>query len=126
MAFRVSKARFDELVDEAIAALPEPFAGFLEEVPIEVHDEPTESQRKTVGIDGQKILLGLYVGRPRTRRHIEASGQMPDKIYIFQRSIEEVSRTETQLMEQVRKTVLHEIGHHFGMDEHDLIDLGYG
>lgn len=126
MAFHVSKARFDELVDAAIESLPEPFAGFLEEVPVEVCDEPTTGQRQRVGVLGDKLLLGLYVGRPRTLRNVEESGRMPDVIYIFQRSIEEVCHSEAQLMWQVRKTVLHEIGHHFGLDEQDLKNLGYG
>jgi predicted Zn-dependent protease with MMP-like domain len=126
MAFHVSKARFDELVDEAIASLPERFAEFMDEVPVEVCDEPTAAQRQRVGALGDKLLLGLYVGRPRTQRNVEESGRMPDVIYIFQRPIEEVSHSEAQLMWQVRKTVLHEIGHHFGLDEQDLKNLGYG
>jgi len=126
MAFHVSKARFDELVDEAIDSLPEPFAGFLQEVPVEVRDEPTVLQQKSVGVRGRDLLLGLYVGRPRTQRNIEESGRMPDVIYVFQGSIEEVCSSEEQLMHQVRKTVLHEIGHHFGLDERDLEKLGYG
>jgi predicted Zn-dependent protease with MMP-like domain len=126
MPFHVSKARFDELVDEALDSLPEPFASFLQEVPLEVHDVPTSDQRDRVGIRPHDLLLGLYVGRPRTQRNIEESGRMPDVIYIFQGPIEEVSRTESQLMQQVRKTVLHEIGHHFGMNELELAKLGYG
>ena len=71
------------------------------------------------------LLLGLYVGRPRTLRHVEDSGTMPDVIYIFQKPIEEVSQNEVGLIRQVRTTVLHEIGHHFGMTEEDLRRLGY-
>src|SRR5580693_154589 len=81
MACRVSQARFDELVDAAIESLPEPFAEFLDEVPVEVCDEPTAAQRQRVGALGDKLLLGLYVGRPRTQRNVEESGRMPDVIY---------------------------------------------
>jgi predicted Zn-dependent protease with MMP-like domain len=126
MAFHVSKARFDELVDEALESLPEPFANFLQEVPLEVRDEASAQQRNSVRIRQNDLLLGLYVGRPRTQRNVEESGRMPDVIYIFQRAIEEVSMTELQLKAQVRKTVLHEIGHHFGLDERQLAELGYG
>ena len=126
MAFRVSKARFDELVDEALDSLPEPFAGFLQEVGIEVRDEASPGQRTSLALRPNALLLGLYVGRPRTQRNVEESGRMPDVIYIFQRSIEEVSGSESQLKAQVRKTVLHEIGHHFGLGEEDLTELGYG
>ena len=124
MAYRVSKRRFGELVEEALAELPEQFQEFLEEVPVEVWDRPTRHQTRGVGRGG--LLLGLYVGRPRTERSVEDSGRMPDVIYIFQEPIEAVCNNETELVGQVRKTVLHEIGHHFGMDEKDLEDLGYG
>jgi predicted Zn-dependent protease with MMP-like domain len=124
MAYRVSKRRFGELVEEALAELPERFQEFLEEVPVEVWDRPSPSQKRLVGKGG--LLLGLYVGRPRTERSVEDSGRIPDVIYIFQEPIEQVCNNEAELVEQVRKIVLHEIGHHFGLDEDDLSDLGYG
>jgi len=124
MAYRVSKRRFGELVEQALAELPEQFAEFLEEVPVEVRDRPAPSQLRGVGRGG--TLLGLYVGRPRTERSVEDSGAMPDVIYIFQEPIEQISLDQQELVEQVRTTVLHEIGHHFGLDEDDLERLGYG
>lgn len=126
MAFHVSKARFGELVEQALAELPPSFAEFLEEVPIEVRDRPAPAQLRHLGMRKQDLLLGLYQGRPRTRRSVEDSGRIPDVIYIFQEPIELVSRGEHELIEQVRKTVLHEIGHHFGMSEEDLDELGFG
>jgi predicted Zn-dependent protease with MMP-like domain len=126
MAYRVSKAEFMDLVDSAVSDLPEEFARFLEEVPIEVHDLPTRSQQERVQSGRGSLLLGLYVGRPRTKRSVEDSGAMPDVIYLFQKNIESICESEAQLVEQVRKTVLHEIGHHFGMTEEDLDALGYG
>jgi predicted Zn-dependent protease with MMP-like domain len=72
------------------------------------------------------LLLGLYEGRPRTRRSVEDSGVMPDVIYIFQDDVELASDSEAELIDQVRTTVLHELGHHFGMNEDDLDALGYG
>ena len=126
MAYHVSKQRFDELVQEALAGLPGEFSRYLEEVPIEVHDRPAASQLRRLGMRQGGLLLGLYVGRPRTQRSVEESGRMPDVIYIFQDSIEAICRSEGELIEQVRKTVLHEIGHHFGLDEQDLSARGYG
>ena len=99
---------------------------FLEEVPIEVQDVPTGRATQRVKARRGELLLGLYVGRPRTRRSVEDSGAMPDVIYLFQRNIETVCDSADELIDQVRKTVLHEIGHHFGMDEDDLDALGYG
>jgi predicted Zn-dependent protease with MMP-like domain len=124
MAYRVSKRRFGELVEAALAELPEQFQEFLEEVPVEVRDRPGREHTRGLGRGG--LLLGLYVGRPRTERSVEDSGRMPDVIYIFQESIEQVCNNETELIDQVRKTVLHEVGHHFGLDEDELTNLGYG
>lgn len=126
MPFRVSKRRFGELVERALDELPEQFAELLEEVPVEVRDRPTPAQLKQLGLSRGELLLGLYQGRPRTERSVEDSGRLPDVIYIFQEPIESVSAGEEELVQQVRKTVLHEIGHHFGMDEEDLDELGYG
>ena len=106
--------------------VPEPFASFLEEVPVEVRDRPTKKQLKSLGLEEDELLMGLYVGRPRTYRSVEHSGAMPDVIYIFQEDIELVSDSAEQLVNEIRITVLHEIGHHFGMSEEELEKLGYG
>ena len=126
MPYRVSKQRFAELVEEALRELPEPFAAHLEEVSVEIKDRPSDKQLKDQGLEDDELLLGLYVGHPMTERSVEYSGMLPDAIYVFQEDIELVSRSEKELIQQVRTTVLHEIGHHFGMDENDLDDLGYG
>jgi predicted Zn-dependent protease with MMP-like domain len=124
--YRVSKSRFAELVEAAIEELPPEFVQFLEEVPIEIVDRPTRDQAASVNLGSGRLLLGLYRGRPRTLRSVEDTGAIPDVIYIFQDSIQQVCRTEAELIRQVRITVLHEIGHHFGMTEADLRKLGYG
>jgi predicted Zn-dependent protease with MMP-like domain len=122
---RVSKAHFYELVESALQELPDEFAKFLEEVPVEVLDRPSARQLEIARVSGDQLLLGLYHGRPRTKRNIEDSGAMPDVIYIFQEPIQAVCRNEAELVRQVRVTVLHEIGHHFGLSEDDLERLGY-
>jgi predicted Zn-dependent protease with MMP-like domain len=122
---RVSKSKFAELVELALAELPEEFARFIEEVPIEVRDRPTADQLAGLNMRPGGLLLGLYRGRPRTVRGVEDAGAMPDAIYIFQQPIEQVCSSEAELVAQVRKTVLHEIGHHFGLNEADLARLGY-
>jgi len=125
VAYRVSKAQFGELVEAAVEELPEEFAKFLEEVPIEVKDNPSESELRRARVRRGGLLLGLYVGRPRTVRSVEDSGTIPDVIYIFQEPIQAVCNSQEQLIRQVRVTVLHEIGHHFGLSEEDLERLGY-
>jgi predicted Zn-dependent protease with MMP-like domain len=125
VAHRVSKAHFCDLVESAIEELPQQFADFVEEVPIEVRDRPDPSQLSRAGVRRGGLLLGLYVGRPRTVRSVEDSGTIPDVIFIFQEPIETVCNSEEELIRQVRVTVLHEIGHHFGLSEDDLERLGY-
>lgn len=126
MPHHVSKRRFAELVEAALAELPEPFASHLETVRVEIRERPTRRQLREAGLEEDELLLGLYVGVPETERSVEHSGTLPEVIYIFQEDCELVCKSEEQLIREVRITVLHEIGHHFGMDEDDLDELGYG
>jgi predicted Zn-dependent protease with MMP-like domain len=125
MAYHVSKKEFAAVVEAALADLPEPFAGFLEEVPVEIHTRPSVKLLHEMGLDDDELLMGLYRGVERTRRSVEDSGRLPDVIYIFQEDHELECDSRAELIEEVRKTVFHEIGHHFGMTEDDLARLGY-
>jgi predicted Zn-dependent protease with MMP-like domain len=124
MPYHVSKSRFEELVEQALERLPPRFAEFLEEVPVEIRPRSTPTMRRKAGIDPDHLLLGLYHGRPLTQRSVEDSGRLPDVIYIFQEDVEQSCNSEEELVEQVRITVLHEIGHLFGLSEDDLDQLG--
>ena len=126
MAHHVSKARFAELVERALAELPPQFAAALEEVPVEIRPASTPADRRRAGVGRDGLLLGLYHGIPRTERSVEHSGTMPDVIYVYQEDVELAVDNERELVEEVRITVLHELGHHFGLDEDDLEALGYG
>jgi predicted Zn-dependent protease with MMP-like domain len=126
MPYPISKREFEMLVEQALADLPEPFAEFLEEVPVEVQTRPSKKLLREVGLEEDQLLMGLYRGVDRTRRSVEDSGRLPDVIYIFQEDHELVCNSRQQLVQEVRKTVLHEIGHHFGLSEEDLERLGYG
>src|SRR3954451_11135892 len=126
MPYDVDDAAFGKLVEQALAELPQQFAEFLEEVPVEIRPRPTSEQLKRLGLGERDLLLGLYEGIPLTERSVEHSGVRPAVIYIFKEDVEDASDSEADLIDQVRTTVLHEIGHHFGMDEDDLDELGYG
>jgi predicted Zn-dependent protease with MMP-like domain len=126
MAYHVSKKEFAELVESALSGLPPQFAEFLEEVPVEIHTRPSVKLLREMGLEDDELLMGLYRGVERTRRSVEDSGRLPDVIYIFQEDHELVCDSRKQLIDEVRITVLHEIGHHFGMTEEDLSRLGYG
>jgi predicted Zn-dependent protease with MMP-like domain len=128
MAYHVSKERFGRLVEEALEELPPQFAAFMEEVPVQIERRPSRKLLRSLGLDDDELLLGLYQGASLMDR-AEAEGRgtpMPNHILIFQEDVELVSDTEADLIREVRTTVLHEIGHHFGMDEEDLDELGYG
>ena len=117
---------FDAVVEAALAEIPEDFRPYLENVLIEVQRRPDPAVVRSMKLADPRMLFGLYVGRPITRRHVEESAIMPDRVIIFQDNLERACRTPEQLKLEIRKTVLHEVGHHFGLDEDDLKRLGYG
>ena len=126
MPFRVARAEFERLVEAALATLPAEAAAVLDEVAVEIHARPAARQERSVGLCRGSLLLGLYVGVSLDRRSVEDNLRLPSVIYLFQDNLEAVCRSSDELAEQVRKTVLHEIGHHFGLDEDQLGRLGYG
>jgi len=112
--------QFKQIVKEGIAAIPEKFLKQLDNVAIVIEKRPTEVQEKKLHLQQGLILFGLYEGVPQTRRGSGYSGVLPDKITIFQESIESAARDEKDIKEIVRNTVWHEIAHHFGMDEREV------
>jgi predicted Zn-dependent protease with MMP-like domain len=126
VAHHVSREKFEEYVRQAISGLPPQFRGHLEGCRLEVRKRPSKRELRELGMEEDELLLGLYVGQPLTERSVADSGHLPDVIYLFQEDCELVSDSAEQLVEEVRITVLHELGHHFGMDEEDLGRLGYG
>jgi predicted Zn-dependent protease with MMP-like domain len=126
MPYHVSKAEFAAVVEQVLQRLPEQFRGAVDETPIEILDRPSSKLLRSLDLEDDELLMGLYTGVPLTERSVEHSGRMPDKILLFQEDIELVSDSEKQLKDEIRITLLHEIGHYFGMDEDDLEKLGYG
>lgn len=108
------------LVEEALARLPDYFASKLENIAVVIEDLPSAGQLRKLKIKDPHRLLGLYEGIPVTRRAMGYAGALPDRITIFQRSIEGICDGDEEIRTQVRKTVMHEIGHYFGMDEEQL------
>jgi predicted Zn-dependent protease with MMP-like domain len=113
---QVSEERFEELVADALDNLPEALAREIENVAVVVED---------VSSDGRS-LFGLYQGIPLTRRGpVSYTNAMPDRITIYQGTISSVCNTEADLVRQVRRTVIHEIAHHFGIGDQRLSELGW-
>ncbi len=123
---RVPLVIFEQLVRQAVEALPEAFLEYLGEVAVDVEAEPGTADLRALGLEDPRELMGQYLGTPLTQRSVEETGRLPDRIVIYQRNVERVCRTKAQIVEQVRLTVLHEIGHHFGLDEDELDAVGYG
>lgn len=118
------RQQFEALVEEALDSLPDVIQGWLDNVAVVISEWPTAEQLAQTGLEPGGLLFGLYVGVPKTHRGSTYGETVPDKVLIFQGPIERVCRTPAQVREQVRRTVLHEIGHHFGMDEDQLWDAG--
>jgi predicted Zn-dependent protease with MMP-like domain len=120
---RVSSERFEELVRDAMEGLPDQFLSRIDNVVVVVQQRPTRAQMDHHGLGPNETLFGLYEGAPMTVRGSYAPS-MPDRITIFQGPMERYCDTEEQLVEQVRKTVVHEVAHYFGIDDDRLDELG--
>lgn len=111
--------KFEHLVAEALDSLPKEFTQKLNNVAVVIEDSPTIYQLRKSKLPSWALLFGLYEGIPQTKRGVYYS-HIPDKITIFKNSIERVARTEEEVRAQVRATVIHEIGHHFGLSDEQL------
>jgi predicted Zn-dependent protease with MMP-like domain len=119
----VNPAEFERLVEEALDSLPERFASLLDNVVVVVEEEPSASDLDVIDHDhdhGPGELLGLYRGTPMTRRSYD-SFRMPDQIAIFRGPILRVSRTAHEAHRQIRETVIHELGHYFGLSDEEMV-----
>jgi predicted Zn-dependent protease with MMP-like domain len=122
---KLSEREFADLVREALRDIPEPFARCLEEIVVDVEPMPDAEALREGGVDDPSELLGIYTGTPLTERSVDDALRLPDRIILYQRNIERECRTKRDVVEEIRTTVLHEVGHHFGLDEDDLFDVGY-
>jgi predicted Zn-dependent protease with MMP-like domain len=122
----VTREEFEDLVSEALDELPQEFAERLVNVEVVVEDEPGLELLRSMGLDPQRdTLFGLYQGVPLHLRGDSYGGVLPDKITIFYRPLLRACRTPDRIRRQVRRTVIHEIGHFFGLNDRAIRDLGY-
>jgi len=110
----VEPGRFEQMVADALDGLPEDLGRLMRNVAVTVQHDP-----------GPPGLLGLYQGVPLTSRTSQYSGVLPDRITIYQQAICAICRTEPEVAEQVRRTVIHEVGHYFGLSDERLRELGW-
>jgi predicted Zn-dependent protease with MMP-like domain len=110
-------AEFDRLVDQALDEVPVELAGLIRNVVVLVEGEPPADDPD---------LLGLYDGLALTERPANHAGMLPDRIFLFRAPLLDMCDTREQLVDEVRITVVHEVAHHFGIDDARLHRLGYG
>ncbi|HLK77349.1 MAG TPA: metallopeptidase family protein [Streptosporangiaceae bacterium] len=110
----VEPGRFDDMVVAALDGLPEELGQVMRNVAVTVEHR-----------QGPPGLLGLYEGIPLTSRTSQYAGVLPDRITIYRQAICAICRTEQEVDDQVRRTVIHEIAHHFGIDDNRLSELGW-
>jgi predicted Zn-dependent protease with MMP-like domain len=123
---RMTRAQFQDVVAQALEELPPVFQDALHNVDIQVRWAPTPNERRRARLRPGSELFGIYIGIPLPRRSRGYSMVMPDVIIIYQRAHERYCRTEEDMIEQARQTLLHEIGHYMGIDEDRLHELGVG
>ena len=114
---------FERLVDQALDSLPDEFSSLLDNVAIFIADRPSRELLRQMELPPGETVFGLYEGVPLTERTHDYGLVTPDRITIFQRPIEEACATETEAVEQIRRTVLHEIAHFFGIDDDRLDEI---
>ena len=115
----MERQRFTALVEEVLDALPEQFQERIHNLAVLVEDRPP----RDVAHRRDGLVLGIYQGRPATEKSVFDLSAGPDRIVIYQKNIEAVCSTEAEIRHQVRQTVLHELGHYFGLDEEALKDV---
>ncbi len=126
----MTRERFRELVAEALDRLPKEFRRKIKNVAVLVEDYPPEQlprsrpgRPRAMPPAPRQLVLGVFVGTPMTQKSVFDLPRGPDHIVLFQKNIEAVCRSEAEVREQVRLTVIHELGHYFGMSEDQLRDV---
>jgi predicted Zn-dependent protease with MMP-like domain len=113
---------FVNIAEETLDSLPEEFRSRIQNVAILVEDFPPNQSPPKRGRH-RRLLLGIFHGVPATKRSIFNLPTGPDHIVLYQKNIEAVCSSEAQVREQIRRTVIHELGHYFGLDEEQLKDV---
>lgn len=121
----IAKEEFENLVEEALEEIPEYFKKHIKNLEFIVKEYPSVNELKRANIYGRGILLGLYEGVPLRKRGPGYQGVLPDRITLYMYPIiDEAGRLRMSLKEKIKKVLMHEIGHYFGLSEAELRELG--
>jgi predicted Zn-dependent protease with MMP-like domain len=119
----MTREAFRDLVDEALLTIPVRFRDAMQNMAIVIEDAPSLQQLADVGIEPPDTLLGLYEGIPLTERQWAHGNVLPDKITLFQQPIESESTDEDDVIVAIGETLIHEIGHYFGLSEEEIEEI---
>jgi predicted Zn-dependent protease with MMP-like domain len=120
----ISDSDFDRAVEAALAEIPAEFRRYMENVVVEVRRRPSRAFQREHDVPDD--ILGLYVGVPLEEKGPDlAPIALPDRVIVFRDNLAAMCESRDELIQEIRITVLHEVGHHFGLDEDQLDDLGY-
>jgi predicted Zn-dependent protease with MMP-like domain len=119
----MTEPSFERLVSEALRRVPRRFRKVLSNVAIVVEDEPSPQLLEDMAIDPPGTLLGLYQGTPLTERQWAHGNSLPDRIVLFRGPLERSAADEEDLVVAIGETLIHEIGHHFGMSEEQIEEI---
>jgi predicted Zn-dependent protease with MMP-like domain len=119
----MTRQRFRQLVAEALDTIPSRFRRHLKNVAVVVEDEPSPALLAEMEIEPPDTLFGLYQGTPLPERRWDHGNVLPDRIVIFQGPIEDVSETEDDMVTEIGETLIHEVGHYFGLSEDELEEI---
>jgi predicted Zn-dependent protease with MMP-like domain len=116
----MTRARFERLVSEAINTIPARFRDELRNLAVIVEDDPPDDLLDEMGIDPPDTLFGLYQGTPLTERAWDYGNTLPDRIVLYQGPIEDASDSDDDVVVHIGETLIHEVGHYFGLSEDEL------
>lgn len=119
----MTRAEFEALVREAIDTIPRRFARHIRNLAIVIEDEPSDDLLDEMEIEPPDTLLGLYQGTPLPERRWDHGNQLPDKITLFQGPIEDDCEDEDEIVVAIGETLIHELGHYFGMSEEEIMEV---
>ena len=119
----MTREAFRALVEEAIDSIPPRFARQIRNVAILIEDEPSQELLDEMEMEPDETILGLYQGVPLTERSSTHGNVLPDQITLFQQTIEEECDDEDEIVVAIGETLIHELGHYFGLSEEEIMDI---
>jgi len=119
----MQRGQFEKYVAEALASIPQRFRKAMQNIAIVVEDEPSRELLAEMDVEPPDTLLGLYQGTPLTERHWGYGNTLPDRVLIFQGPHQRAAEDEDDLIVAIAETLIHEIGHYFGLSEEEIEEI---